>query len=221
MKPCVLTLILGALGALTAQAASLTAGEIHRIYVYSGMVGPPVGEDDGGTIFGSTMDFDFKITLIDTANAYVPSSAGFHFTDHVVASASLFCITSCSVPGGAAIGTVDLNLEATVSNYLYLYPGPSSFAGLFSAMGSFSGSGLDIPLTGGGTTTVNLALRYDLDPGYYYYGPGSVQYQFIAIPEPTTIIPSALVLSALLLRFRRRSGPLARAAESRCTTLQN
>ena len=191
MKPWVMALGLGALGVLTIQAepvTEITGGSISRGYSFLGH--RFLGETDDLTLYGSTGGVDFSIQLTgimtDSFPFYNPVTT---FTDHV--SAGVFLFMNC--PGCDPIpGSLSLDVQSFLSGT----------GGIFSASGSFtafSGSPLSIPLTGGGTTRVGFYQFYDPDPGYYYYDPAYVSYNFVPAPEPAVMISTGLGLLALLV----------------------
>jgi len=87
-------------------------------------------------------------------------------------------------------------------------PGPTNYTGLFSATGSFSAPGIAIPLIGAGTTTLNLQQIWDPDPGFYYYAPALIKYDFVPVPEPALMIPTGLGLLALVLLWSWGGGQI-------------
>lgn len=194
MKLCIKALVLGVLGVLTIQAGpvtEITGGTMYRSY--SGLV----TEFDGLDLTGP----DFRMILGIMADS-VPFYTSTPFTDHVSATVMYLpgwpnC-PSCS----PIFGTVDLDVTTYLSLPLGPYPGPDRSTGIFSATGTFTAPGVNIPLTGGGTTLVNLRPLFDPDPGYTYYAPGLISYTFAPAPEPALAIPTGLGLLALILARR-------------------
>jgi hypothetical protein len=210
-----LTLGLGVLGALTMRAGPVTdisSGDITRDYVYYSYSHAP-GESDSLTLSGSTGGVDFSISSFVNMTPAMPLFDS-TFTDQITAETQL-CMPSC------VLGTLTLDVQATLNGFSYPYCafpipstggchplGPSSFTGDFTATGSFLANGpggVDIPLDGVGTTTVAFTVLFDPTGPDFFFAPGSVSYNFIAVPEPSVIFTTGLGLGLLALtRWSRR-----------------
>jgi len=207
MKPCVMALALGALGVLTIQATpvtEITGGTISRSYSY---IGSSPSETDSLTLNGSSGGVDFRILLLNMADSFPPYYGVTAFTDHV--SASVILLMNCPGSCDPTPGSLDLDVTSFLSNAVGPYPGPNSSSGLFSTSGSFTAPGINILLTGVGTTNLGLTTLFDPDPGFFFYGPSFFQYTFVPAPEPAVMVSTGLGLLALILA-RRRTGNRSR-----------
>ncbi len=209
MKQCLLTLVCAMLGALTTRAEpviDINGGSISRVYSYQpfdgGFIRSPVTETDDLTLNGSFGDLDFSIRLLNMTDSLVPY--GPTFTDHITASAILCTPLLCGPD--AVLGNVDLVVQAYLGMGFTPYPGPSRYTGGFSASGSFSGPGINLPLGGIGATTLWLVPLWEPDicPSCFSYGRGAVRYDFAPIPEPAVMFTTGAGLLALMLWSRRR-----------------
>ena len=200
MKPCLMALGLGAFGVLALRAepvTEITGGSISRSY--SVLNHNFLGETDDLTLHFSTGGVDFSLFSVNMTDSFPPYYGVTTFTDHV--SASVVLSPTCPVCD-PTFGAVNLDVTSYLNAALGPSNGPSGASGRFSASGSFTTSGITIPLIGGGTVHVGLQQFYDPDPGYFYYDPSFFQYNFIPVPEPAVMISTGLGLLSLVLGRR-------------------